>query len=80
MINVPIIYKSVEWWNTLHQGATVTISSGTSMESTMLTAMLVMSFAMWMYSIAVVLARVRCEILEAERDTDWVAAELSKSR
>lgn len=79
VINVPIIYKSVEWWNTLHQGATIK-ASGTSMETTMLTAMLVMTFAMWMYTVAVVLARVRCEILESERDTEWVAAELSKSR
>ncbi len=79
VINIPIIYKSVEWWNTLHQGATIK-ASGTSMETTMLTAMLVMTFAMWMYTVAVVLARVRCEILEAERDTEWVAAELSKSR
>ena len=78
VINVPIIYKSVEWWNTLHQGATIK-SSGTSMETTMLTAMLVMTLAMWMYTIAVVLARVRCEILEAERDTEWVATELGKS-
>jgi heme exporter protein C len=79
-INVPIIYKSVEWWNTLHQGASISITSGTSMEATMLTTLLVMSFAFWMYAIAVALARVRCEILEAEGDTEWVAAELSKAR
>lgn len=79
-INVPIIYKSVEWWNTLHQGASITMSSGTSMESTMLTTLLVMSLALWMYTIAVVLARVRCEILEAERDTDWVAEMTGKSK
>ena len=80
VINVPIIYKSVEWWNTLHQGASITFSSGTSMEATMLASLLVMIFAFWMYTIAVVLARVRCEILEAERDTEWVAEELGKLR
>src|SRR3569623_1005522 len=80
VINVPIIYKSVECWNTLHQGATITIRSGTSMEATMIMALVVMIFAFWMYTIAVVLTRVRCEILEAERDTDWVAAEVSKAR
>src|SRR3569833_278278 len=77
VINVPIIYKSVEWLNTLHQGATITIRSGTSMEATMIMALIVMIFAFWMYTIAVVLTRVRCEILEEKRDTDWVAAELS---
>lgn len=79
VVNVPIIYKSVEWWNTLHQGASITFTSGTSMEATMLASLLVMIFAFWMYTIAVVLARVRCEILEAERDTEWVAAELGKA-
>jgi len=77
-VNVPIIYKSVEWWNTLHQGASITISSGTSMEATMVQSLVVMIFAFWMYTIAVVLARVRCEILEAERDAVWVAEELGK--
>jgi len=70
----------VEWWNTLHQGASISITSGTSMEATMLTTLLVMSFAFWMYAIAVALVRVRCEILEAEGETEWVAAELSKGR
>ena len=79
VVNVPIIYKSVEWWNTLHQGASITITSGTSMEATMVESLVVMIFAFWMYTIAVVLTRVRCEILEAERDTEWVAEELGKS-
>jgi heme exporter protein C len=79
VVNVPIIYKSVEWWNTLHQGASITISSGTSMESTMVLSLVVMIFAFWMYTIAIVLARVRCEILEAERDTAWVADALRKA-
>jgi heme exporter protein C len=64
----------------LHQGASISFSSGTSMEATMVEALVVMIFAFWMYTIAVVLARVRCEILEAERDTEWVAAELGKAR
>src|SRR3569833_808533 len=42
---VPIIYKSGEWWNTLLQGATITVRSGTSMESTMIMALIVMIFA-----------------------------------
>jgi heme exporter protein C len=72
VINVPIIYFSVQWWNTLHQGASVSITRSPSMATTMLWGMLVMALAFWMYSIAVVLVRVRAIILERERNTDWV--------
>ena len=70
-VNVPIIYFSVKWWNTLHQGASVSVK-GSSMATTMLWGMLVMALAYWMYSIAAVLYRVRTIILERERRTDWV--------
>jgi heme exporter protein C len=71
-INVPIIYFSVKWWNTLHQGASVSLTRSPSMASTMLAGMLIMSLAFWMYSIAVILKRVRCVILERERNADWL--------
>lgn len=70
-VNVPIIYFSVKWWNTLHQGASVSLK-GSSMASTMLTGMLVMVLAFWMYAIALALLRVRNIILDRERHTDWV--------
>jgi heme exporter protein C len=72
VINVPIIYFSVRWWNTLHQGASVSPQMAPKMAATMVWAMFVMVFAFWMYTIAVVLARVRSEILERERNTAWV--------
>ncbi len=72
VVNIPIIYYSVQWWNTLHQGASVTVSGQSSMESIMLWTMLIMTLGFWAYSIAVVLTRVRCIILERERDTTWV--------
>jgi heme exporter protein C len=71
-INVPIIYFSVKWWNTLHQGASVSLSRSPSMASTVLTAMLLMSLAVWMYAIAVSFVRVRAIILERESGSDWV--------
>lgn len=71
-INVPIIYFSVVWWNTLHQGASVSLTRAPSMARAMLAGMLLMSLACWMYSIAVSLARVRCIMLERERHTAWV--------
>ena len=73
VVNIPIIYYSVKWWNTLHQGASVSVKSGSSMASTMLIAMLIMALGFWAYSIAVSLARVRSIILERERDTHWVS-------
>ena len=75
-INVPIIYFSVKWWNTLHQGASIK-PSGASMESSMLTAMLVMTFAFWAYAFAVVFTRTRAIVLERERDAAWVAQKLA---
>ncbi len=77
VVNIPIIYFSVQWWNTLHQGASVSINQAPSMATTMLMGMLIMVLASWMYSIAVILKRTRVIILERESHTAWVA-ELQK--
>ena len=74
VINVPIIYFSVQWWNTLHQGATLTARSF-KMAPSMLSAMFIMIAACWMYSVAIVLARVRLIILEREREAPWLVEE-----
>ena len=66
-VNVPIIYFSVKWWNTLHQGASVSVTASPKMAAIMLWAMLAMAIACWMYAIAVSLTRVRAIILERER-------------
>ncbi len=71
-INVPIIYYSVKWWNTLHQGASVRPGES-KMATIMLAGMLVMSFAAWFYAIAVVLVRARTIIIERERGAAWVS-------
>ena len=73
VVNIPIIYFSVTWWNTLHQGASVSLTQSPKMAATMLTGMLVMALACWMYSIAMTLIRTRVIILERERHTSWVA-------
>jgi heme exporter protein C len=73
-VNVPIIYFSVKWWNTLHQGATISMTAAPKMAHTMLTAMLLMTFAFWAYAFAVVFVRARAIIVERERHTDWVGA------
>ncbi len=79
VVNVPIIYFSVQWWNTLHQGASITTNK-TSMATEMFITLMIMVFAFWMYTIAVVLMRVRNEIIERERDTNWLVEELGKEK
>jgi heme exporter protein C len=76
VINVPVIYFSVNWWNTLHQGASISLTAAPKMAATMLTGMLVMTFAAWAYAIAAALHRVRSIILERERHTRWVRRSL----
>jgi heme exporter protein C len=64
VVNIPIIYYSVKWWNTLHQGSSVSLKSAPTMAATMFAGMIVMALAFWLYSIAVALVRVRCIIRE----------------
>lgn len=70
-VNVPVIYFSVRWWNTLHQGASIT-SKGSSIADIMLYTIFVMVAAGMLYGAGVVLARARAIILERERRQNWV--------
>ena len=79
-VNIPVIHYSVKWWNTLHQGASVSVSSGSSMSTIMLTTMLIMTLGFWAYAIAVAMARVRCIILERERESTWVKELVTENR
>jgi heme exporter protein C len=72
VVNVPIIYFSVQWWNTLHQGASVSLTASPRMASIMLTGMLVMGLAAWMYAIGAALVRVQSIIVEREAGADWL--------
>jgi len=72
-VNVPVIYFSVRWWNTLHQGASISMTAAPKMASTMLTAMLLMTLAFWAYAFAVVFTRARAIVIERERHTAWVS-------
>src|SRR5574340_51180 len=72
VVNVPIIYFSVRWWNTLHQGSSISMTAAPRMAQTMLVAMLLVSLAAWAYTIAVTLHRVRSIMLEREALAGWV--------
>jgi heme exporter protein C len=72
-VNIPIIYFSVTWWNTLHQGATIRMTAAPTIADTMLLGLVLCTAGLWAYAIAATLKRLRCLILEREQDTQWVA-------
>lgn len=72
LINLPIIHFSVEWWNTLHQGATVSRLGKPRMATAMLIPLLIMFMAFNFYFAATVLHRIRYELLNHQRNTHWV--------
>lgn len=72
VVNIPIIHYSVVWWNTLHQGSTVTKLGAPSIATSMLIPLLVMALAFKLYFFTVVMMRARAELLERERGSSWV--------
>ena len=72
VVNMPIIYFSVQWWNTLHQGASVSLTAAPKMAAIMLAGMLLMAFAAWMYAIAVALCACARSSSSASADRAWV--------
>ena len=72
VVNIPIIHYSVEWWNTLHQGATVAKFDKPSMHIDMLIPLLLMAIAAKLFYAAIVLVRARNEVLYRERNRQWV--------
>ncbi len=73
LINIPIIHYSVEWWSTLHQGPTITRFDAPAIHISMLIPLLIMALGFKLYYAANVLVRMRCELLESERNSAWVA-------
>ena len=76
VVIIPIIHYSVTWWNTLHQGSSVSVMDKGSIDASMLTPLLVMAMAFKLYYGAVVLIRARSDLLFQERKTNWVKQEL----
>ena len=79
VVNLPIIHYSVEWWNTLHQGPTVTKFDQPSIALSMLVPLLLMALAFKLHYVVSLLARVRGEILDSERRAVWVEKLLVES-
>ena len=71
-VNIPIIYKSVDWWYSLHQPATIKFTEESSMHSDMLTPLLLMIVAFYCLFTCSLLLYMRAEILRREGTTSWV--------
>ncbi len=72
VVNIPIIHYSVEWWNSLHQGPTITKFDAPSIDTRMLIPLLLMALAFKVYFIMSLFQRVRAELLHRERNSRWV--------
>lgn len=79
VVNVPIVKYSVVWWNSLHQGPSISKLGAPSIDSSMLWPMLLMMLAFVLYFGAVLCDRVRTEILKRERNTGWLNESYVKS-
>ena len=72
VINIPIIRYSVEWWNSIHQAPSVMKMARPSMPMEMLAPLLMMLLGFTLYFAAVMLVRLRAEILRRERTASWI--------
>lgn len=72
LIDIPIIHYSVYWWNTLHQGATISRFAKPTMDSSMLWPLLCMIVGMGVYTAAIMCLKLRTQILSREANSRWV--------
>lgn len=77
VVNIPIIRFSVDWWNSLHQPATTKLLGDPDMDGSMVWPLLLMLVAFALYYAAVMLVRLRAELLRRERNASWVREVLS---
>ncbi len=76
VVNIPIIKYSVEWWNTLHQPATFTVTEKPAMPVEMWLPLLIMVLGFYCFFTLVLLMRMRLEVLRRESRSSWVKAEI----
>ncbi len=71
-VNIPIIYKSVDWWYSLHQPASITFTGGSAIESSMLYPLLLMITVFYSLFTCCVLANMRVSLIKRESRSSWV--------
>ncbi len=79
-VNLPIIHYSVKWWNTLHQGSSVSLLGGSRIDASILWPMLIMAFAVKFYYAANLLTRARVRLLEQDLRKGWVKDVVRENR
>jgi heme exporter protein C len=72
VVNVPIVHFSVIWWNSLHQGSSLSLTGKDTIATPMLIPLLLSTLGFTLYFVAVVLVRLRGEVLRRERSASWV--------
>ena len=72
LFDVPMVHFSVQWWYTLHQPATFTITGRAAMTMDMWAPLLIMVLGFYSFFIALTLMRTRSEILRREANKRWV--------
>lgn len=78
-VNIPIIYKSVDWWYSLHQPATLKLTEKSSIDPSMAYPLIACIFGFYVFYAWVLLIKTRLEILRREQKTQWAQAELLES-
>lgn len=79
-VNIPIIYKSVDWWQTLHQPATIKFTSAPSMHPDMFAPLMVMIIGFYCFYALVLILYSRAEVLQREQKSSWVRALVTSQR
>ena len=64
LFNIPVIKYSVDWWNTLHQPSSITLTSAPTIHTTMLVPLIVMFFGMLIYSLIIFLMKYKTELIK----------------
>jgi len=72
VVNIPIIHYSVEWWHSLHQGASLSKFDKPSMPPSMYIPILIMALAFQIYYVLALFHKCRVELLQRERNSKWV--------
>jgi heme exporter protein C len=80
VVNIPIIHFSVEWWNTLHQPASITKFDTPSIHISMLIPLLLMALGFTLFYIVNMMSRTRSLILQREAGSSWVRERLQEGR
>lgn len=78
VVNIPIIKYSVDWWNTLHQPASFTLTEKPAMPASMWVPLLLMVLGFYCFYTLVLFMRMRLEILRRESRTSWVRSEVAR--